>query len=779
VRQRKYSFRHLTQSISGLRSAGPRFGALQKAAIAKGRLVLLAAFTLTLVSSASMGWFSYRNLRATSEASRLEKHTYLVILEFNRLLSSLKDAESGQRGFIITGNPKYLEPYNSALLTVKSHLATLRSLTKDNQDQQERLARIEPLIQTKLALLEETIRVRSALGFQEASDRIKADEGRRAMEALREQIDRAVKMEERLLGKRSILEKRFSSQNSYFLLVGNLLGIILLSILYLLLWREFTQRLRQESDLRSSRDLLETQNKELRRIRDERQKMEALLGKYNDLYDFAPVGYFNLDPGGVIRAANITGAKFLGVQRSSLLGRNLDDFLSDEAKPVFHDFLENIFVSGAQVACELVFLREGAPIFGQVDAVVSEAREDCRAVIVDISQLKQAEGEKSKLEAQLHQAQKMESVGRLAGGVAHDFNNMLSVIIGQANLALMDLEPGQPLHTALEEIRKAAERSADLTRQLLAFARRQAVAPKVLDLNQAIAGTLTMLKRIIGENIELNWQPADDLWPCKIDPSQLDQILANLCSNSRDSIGEVGKITIQTNNCSIDESYRAHNAGFIPGEYVKLAVSDNGRGIAKEALPHIFEPFFTTKGAGKGTGLGLATVFGAIKQNDGFINVYSEAGLGTTFTIYLPRHLAAVAGAVPESAAPPPKQGNETILLVEDEPSVLAMATKILLRQGYTVLAANSPGDALRLAREHAGEIALLLTDVVMPEMSGRELAESLTRLNPRLKRLFMSGYTSDIIAHHGVIDEGVHFIQKPFTMNDLAAKVRQVLDGS
>jgi len=780
VRQRRYSFRHLTRTLSRIRSSGPRFGALQKAAFAKGRLVLLATFTLTLVSFTSMGWFSYRNLRATSEASLLEKHTYLVILEFNSLMSSLKDAESGQRGFVITGNPKYLEPYNSALVTVKSHLATLRSLTRDNPDQQELLARIEPLIKTKLALLEETIRLRAALGFPGASDRIRTDEGRISTEALRDLIGRAVQEENRLLGKRTSAERGFSSQNSYFLLLGNLLGVVILSILYLLLWREFSRRLRKESDLRASRDLLETQNRELLRVRDERQKMEALLGKYNDLYDFAPVGYFNLDPGGIIRAVNITGAKFLGAQRSSLLGRNLDNFLSDDAKPVFHDFLKKIFVSGAQVPCELVFQREGTPhVFGQVEAVVSEAREDCRAVIVDISPLKRAEGEKSQLEDQLHQAQKMESVGRLAGGVAHDFNNMLSVIIGQANLALMDLEPTHPLFTALDEIRKAAERSADLTRQLLAFARRQAVAPRVLDLNQAIAGTLAMLKRILGENIELNWQPGDNLWPCKIDPSQLDQILANLCSNSRDSIADVGKITIQTSNCTVDEGYSAHNAGSLPGEYVKLSVSDNGRGIEKDALPHIFEPFFTTKGTGKGTGLGLATVFGAVRQNDGFINVYSEPGLGTSFTIYLPLPLDAIAQALPEPATHPPEQGEETILLVEDEPAVLAMATKILLRQGYTVLAANSPGDALRLAREHAGEISLLLTDVVMPEMSGRELAENLTRLNPRLKRLFMSGYTSDIIAHHGVIDEGVHFIQKPFTRADLAAKVRQVLDES
>jgi signal transduction histidine kinase/CheY-like chemotaxis protein len=778
VRQKKSSLRHLTRTIARLRSAAPRFGALQKAAIARGRLVLLAAITLTLLSSLSLGWFSYRNLKSTNEASRLEKHTYQVILEFNSLLSSLKDAESGQRGFVITGNPKYLEPYNDALVTVKSHLDTLHSLTRDNPDQQVRLSRIEPLIQTKLALLEETIRLRASLGFQGASDRIRTDEGRKTMESLRQLIDRSVLMEERLLGKRSIAERRLFSQSSYFLLLGDLLSLAILSILYLLLWREFTQRIRKESDLRLSRDLLETQNKELLRAGSERQKMEALLGKYNDLYDYAPVGYFNLDPGGIIRAVNITGAKFLAAQRSTLLGLNLDSFLSDDSKPIFHDFLEKIFINGAQVACELVFLREGIPqVFGQVEAAVSEAHEDCRAVIVDISQLKRAEGEKSRLEDQLHQAQKMESVGRLAGGVAHDFNNMLSVIIGQANLALMDLEPDQPLFSSLEEIRKAAERSADLTRQLLAFARRQAVAPKVLDLNQAITGTLSMMKRIIGENIELLWHPADQLWTCKIDPSQLDQILANLCSNSRDSITEVGRITIQTSNCTIDESYSAHNAGFIPGEYVKLAVSDSGRGIEKDALPHIFEPFFTTKGAGKGTGLGLATVFGAVKQNDGFINVYSEPGLGTTFTIYLPRHLDAVVHALPEQEPQTPEHGQETILLVEDEASVLAMATKILLRQGYTVLAANSPADALRLAREHAGRIDLLLTDVVMPEMSGRDLAESLTRLNPKLKLLFMSGYTSDIIAHHGVLDEGMHFIQKPFTMTDLAAKVRQVLD--
>ena len=765
--------------------AEPLPGVPGKSSISSGRLVLLATFALTLVITLGLGLFSYRNLMDTREANRWEKHTYRVIAELNNLFSSLKDAESGERGFVITGNPSYLDPYFNAQVTVKRHLAALRNLTRDNPDQQGRLARIEPLIRTKLSLLDETIRLRSSAGFQSARDRIMTEAGKQTVDTLREQIEGAVRAEERLLRERSVVERKFSNRNFYFLMLGNLLGIAVLSTLYLLLWREFTRRIRNERDLIASRDLLELQNRELRRVRDERQEMEALLGRYSDLYDFAPVGYFNLERGGIIRAVNGTGARFLGSQRALLLGRNLDLFLSDDTRAPFHEFLERVFASQGNADCEVVFQREGAaPVFVQVEAVLSESGEDCRAVILDISELKRAEQEQIRLEEQLHQAQKMESVGRLAGGVAHDFNNMLSVILGQANLALLDMDPAYPLYVALEEIRKAAERSADLTRQLLAFARKQSVTPQVLDLNQTVAGMLTMLKRIIGEEIQLNWRPGANLWPVRIDPSQIDQILANLCTNSRDAIAKLGRISIETKNCSLDASYCAHNAGFLPGDYVQLSVSDNGCGMEKEVVAHVFEPFFTTKEVGRGTGLGLATVFGAVKQNNGFINVYSEPGLGTTFTIYLTRHLdrpgttAGTRAAPQPAAAQPAGRGQETVLLVEDEPSVLAMASKILTRQGYTVLAANSPGEALSLARDHAGEISLLMTDVVMPEMSGRELADRLLSGNPRLKRLFMSGYTSDIIAHHGVIDEGVHFIQKPFTMAGLAAKVRQVLDN-
>jgi PAS domain S-box-containing protein len=396
----------------------------------------------------------------------------------------------------------------------------------------------------------------------------------------------------------------------------------------------------------------------------------------------------------------------------------------------------------------------------------------------DITERNRAEEEKAKLEAQLQQAQKMESVGRLAGGVAHDFNNMLAVILGHAEIAMAQVNSAQPIYDDLMEIHKAAERSADLTRQLLAFARRQTIAPKVLDLNETVAGMLKMLERLIGEDIHLDWQPGLDLWPVRLDPSQIDQILANLCVNARDAIANVGRITIETRNWIFTEDHCAAHPGFVPGEYVRLAVSDDGCGIDKDTLANVFDPFFTTKEMGKGTGLGLATVYGAVKQNNGFIDVCSEPGEGTTFAIYLPRHVGEAGQARTGSKAGVAVRGLETILLVEDYPAMLKPATKMLEMQGYTVLAASTPGEAISLARKYAGEIHLLMTDVVMPEMNGQDLARNLQALYPHLKRLFMSGYPASVVAPHGVLDEGVYFIQKPFTMQSLAAKVREALDS-
>ncbi|MCP4692552.1 MAG: response regulator [Desulfobacterales bacterium] len=326
-------------------------------------------------------------------------------------------------------------------------------------------------------------------------------------------------------------------------------------------------------------------------------------------------------------------------------------------------------------------------------------------------------------------------------------------------------------------MRDAAERSKNLTRQLLAFARKQIIAPTVLDLNKIVEGMLKMPRRLIGESIELVWLPSTEQRPVRVDPSQVDQILANLCVNAHDAIAGVGKVLIGTTNVSLDESDCRDYEGVVPGEYVLLTVSDNGCSMDKETRDNLYEPFFTTKEPGKGTGLGLATVYGIVKQNNGFINICSEPGQGATFKIHLPHHAAKVARMDKEAPAEPARGGDETILLVEDEPSILKMLETMLEHFGYTVLAADRPEEAIRVAKKHPGDIHLLITDVIMPGMNGKELARVLASLRPNLKCLYISGYTANEIAHHCVLDKGVRFMQKPFTGQELAAKVREVLD--
>ena len=395
----------------------------------------------------------------------------------------------------------------------------------------------------------------------------------------------------------------------------------------------------------------------------------------------------------------------------------------------------------------------------------------------DITDRKRAEEEKQKLVAQLLQAQKMESVGRLAGGVAHDFNNMLQVILGNTTLALEDVSPASKLHEDLLEIQKSALRSAELTRQLLAFARKQTIHPEILDLNDKVAGMLKMLQRLIGENIQLLWLPDVNLRPVRVDPAQIDQILVNLSVNARDAIAETGQITIETSNASFDDAYARLHPDCAPGDYVVLAVGDTGHGMDSATREHLFEPFFTTKEVGKGTGLGLATVYGIVKQNQGFITVRSEPNQGTTFEIHLPRvevALNALSNTDPESS----RRGDETILLVEDEEQILNLGCRILTKYGYRVLTAQDPGGAVELVKRHAGQIHLLITDVIMPAMNGKELKHQIEALQPGIHCLFMSGYTADVIAHHGVLEEGINYLQKPFTVQTLTGKVRRVIEG-
>ncbi|MRR16671.1 MAG: PAS domain-containing sensor histidine kinase [Deltaproteobacteria bacterium] len=384
--------------------------------------------------------------------------------------------------------------------------------------------------------------------------------------------------------------------------------------------------------------------------------------------------------------------------------------------------------------------------------------------------------ERRHLETQLIQSQKMESVGRLAGGVAHDFNNMLSVIIGNTEIAMLTVDPASPLRRTLQDIMSAGLRSADLTRQLLAFARKQTASPRVLNLSDTVTGMLKMLQRLIGENIHLIWMPGQNLWKVKIDPSQVDQILVNLTVNARDAIGQKGKITIETSNASCDEGYRNGFADFTAGDYVELSIRDDGCGMEKHTLANIFEPFYTTGKNGQGTGLGLATVYGIVKQNGGFIDVRSEPGQGSIFRIYLPRYTDTSSEATDDESDTPIPGGTETVLIVEDEETVLKLGRAMLETLGYNVLEAKSADQALKLAGEYAGKIDLLLTDVIMPDMNGKELAERILAVKPGLKCLYTSGYTADVIAHQGILDKRVQFISKPFSLKDLAAKIREAV---
>ncbi len=408
--------------------------------------------------------------------------------------------------------------------------------------------------------------------------------------------------------------------------------------------------------------------------------------------------------------------------------------------------------------------------------LVYDGRDGGLVFIRDISDKINAKKSNRSLEEQLHQVQKIESIGQLAGGVAHDFNNMLGVILGHAEMALRKAPPSSPFISNLEEISNAAQRSADLTRQLLTFARKQVISPKVLDVNETIDGMLKMLKRLIGENIQLSWFPTSNLWTVRADPSQVDQILANLCVNARDAISGAGKITIKTANSTFDEKY-CTSCPFIvlPGDYVCISVSDDGCGMDKKTQAHIFEPFYTTKEVGSGTGLGLSTVYGAVKQNHGFLTVYSEPGLGTVFNVYFPRTSKSVE-AKQETSEKPLLRGNETILLVEDDEMLLNMVTAMLEESGYTVLAASTTVLAQTLAKDHPGPINLLVSDMIMPVMNGKELAEKLMPLRPDMKVLFLSGYSADIISVQGIVEDGIHFLQKPFSFEALTSKVREVL---
>jgi two-component system cell cycle sensor histidine kinase/response regulator CckA len=514
-------------------------------------------------------------------------------------------------------------------------------------------------------------------------------------------------------------------------------------------------------------------------------RLRASEERYKQLVDNTDTGFVVIDEQGIVVSANEPYVRLAGAKRmEDVVGHSVTEWTAPDQRENNARAVALCARQGSIQDFETVYQHaDGTRVEVTINATVEETAEGGKrlaSLCRDITARKRAEAERENLEQQLRLSQRLESIGSLAGGIAHDFNNLLSVILCCTDFALGRVTDDDRARDELLEVKKAGERAVALTRQLLAFSRKQVLQPVVLDLNQIAAGVEKMLRRILGEDIDYVQVLAPDLGVVRADPGQIEQVLMNLVVNARDAMPTGGKLTIETCNVDLDEEYAARHVATKPGAYVRLVVSDTGCGMDAATQARVFEPFFTTKEKGKGTGLGLSTVYGIVKQSGGNIWVYSEPGQGTTFKIYLPRVFSAektVTGsrlaAVPDRAT-----GTETILVVDDEKAIRHIAKGILGAAGYTVLTAAAASNALLTSKAHQGKIHLLLTDVVMPHVSGRALAESLAVARPGIKVLYMSGYTDDAIVHHGTLDPGTHFIGKPFSGADLTKKVREVLDS-
>ncbi len=518
-------------------------------------------------------------------------------------------------------------------------------------------------------------------------------------------------------------------------------------------------------------------------ITDQVQAEEALAAsekKYRTIFESASEGILVADA--VSRKfyfANPAVCRMLGYSLEELLELDVSKLHTHERLPQVVEIFDSQVRGGKPLALNLPFLRkDGTIVYADVNTALIEM--DGRSCLVgfltDVSGRKRLEDENRILENQFRHSQKMESLGRLAGGVAHDYNNMLSVILGYADLTLAGLQQ-EDLRNNLDQIIAAGERARDITHQLLAFARQEGNNPKVINLNQTVEEMIKMLKRLLGEDIELSWHGDPDLWQLKIDPTHIDQIMTNLCVNARDAIENVGRLTIETHNIKVDEGYCRKHTTFSSGDYVMLLISDDGCGMDQVTQEKIFDPFFSTKEQGKGTGLGLSTVFGIVKQNQGFINLYSEPGQGTTFRLYFPRYDGSPVEDAIDMVPSDISAKNEMVLVVEDNKAILDLICNMLVDSGYRVIAAGNPAEALALVDQYGDDIQLLLTDVIMPGMNGRELAARVETLIPNIKLLYMSGYPSDAVISRGGVGDDYDYITKPFSKRDLGIKLRKALE--
>jgi PAS domain S-box-containing protein len=716
----------------------------------------VVGFLLALILLVGGSVVVYGTTRRLADNGRRVAHTYEVLKEISEMLTTLQAAETGQRGYLLTGQEPYLEPYRRAIDRVYERLHLLRQLTRDHPDHRRRLDALAPRIAGNLAELDESIRLYQGGDAEKARKLTLTGRGREGMDAIRRLLGEMTDEEEHLQKER-FAESEDSLRLTFLtFVVVVLLGVILLGLSFWLLRRDIRERERAEDALRA-----------------ERERFRVTLASIGD-------GVLVTDTEGRVTFLN-EAARTLTGHDDTVRGRpsaEVFPILNETTRQPVEDPVRRVLREGGVVELAnhtLLIARDGTerPI-EDTAAPIRDERGEVRGVVLvfhDVSQ-------RRRLEAQFLQAQKMEAVGRLAGGVAHDFNNLLTVILGYSDAVLSGLPPEGPVRAMVEEVSQAGQRAAGLTRQLLAFSRQQLLEPRVLDLNTVVNGIEKMLGRLIGEDVSITCVLDPDLGRVRADPGQIEQVLMNLAVNARDAMPQGGRLTIETANVRLDETYTQSHPEVRPGRYVMLSLTDTGVGMDETTKARLFEPFFTTKEVGRGTGLGLATVYGIVKQSGGSIFVYSEPNRGTSFKIYLPRL---------EAVAPLPKSnpglvkssgGGETILLVEDEEAVRTLTRQVLESKGYTAIEARDGQDALHRAERYEGPIHLLLTDVVMPHLGGRELADRLKVSRPGLRVLYLSGYTDDAVVRHGVLEADVAFLQKPFTPAELARKVREVLDG-
>ncbi|MFB3923638.1 MAG: CHASE3 domain-containing protein [Terriglobia bacterium] len=923
------------------------------------RIKIGLVYTSALLLLLLIAVLIYRSTSNLIQTIQSVTHTQKALIEIEATQAAVTDAETGRRGFVITGGIRHLDAYHAALQEIPQRMRSLRGITSDNPNQQRRLDRLDTLIATKLAHLKESIELRKAQGLDAARQSELTDQGKEVMDEIRA-VTGEMEREERQLLSRRVEDAEASTRAALRIFtLGTLAGLGLILVAFYRLNLEISQRMRMEEEVRKLNDELEQRvakrtgelesaNRKLRdanralktlsecnqalvRATDESKLVQQICDLVVNVggYRLAWVGYSEGNDAQTIRPVAVAGTprEYVesaraaygvtdrGVRPSRIAMQTgttsvVNDTQSDPAfSPWRTDALKYGFnsciaiplmnaskpsgvfclysaESGAFHAEEVQLLEElgrdlafgiaslrtreshrraeealrrseadlreaqrvarvgswsleanaGIPtwseeiyrIFGldpklpppsvkehpqyftpeswarlqealeralqsaapyEIELEVvrrdqtkrwmiarGEAERDATGRVTRLLGTVQDVTERRNLEEQYRQAQKMESIGRMAGGIAHDFNNLLTIINGYGQLMLERLAADDPLRTSVEAVCMAGERAASLTRQLLAFSRQQILSPRVLDLNELVAGIKKMLGRVIGEDIDLVARLDPKLGRVKADPGQIEQVIMNLVVNARDAMPKGGKLTIQTGNAELDNSYVRSHSTVVPGRYVMLAISDTGVGMDAGIQARIFEPFFTTKERGKGTGLGLATVYGIVKQSGGHIWVYSEPDRGTSFKVYLPCFDEVPAEGAEVRAQLP--RGSETVLVVEDEEGVRMLIRSVLESNGYRVLEAEGAAKALELGERSNGKIHLVLTDVVMPEMGGSELAERLARLHPETKVLFMSGYTDDAIVRHGVLKSELAFLEKPFTPEALVRKVREVLDG-